>query len=302
MHDASRREILHAMGLKTLQPRFVLANAKPSPVIVAVEEQAGSTKDPSGIDGLQTSQLDQVQAVAGHLAGHLDSPVQPLSEPQSQAQQTPVAIDSLTAELEKNLGASVANNKSLNVDDELSALNDIKQQLDEAAKPLRFRLRLVRVGELLMVLNQPALEWQEEKNAQKFFSDIYYAIKREQSANVWQSVQFDWPPSKNLPFAEDMDMARQTCCSFIQEQMREIHQVSAKHIIVWGKPLTDYILTEKIDVGEIAFMEDIPVLCVDELEHYWTEPENKRLLQQYLQSVKLEVTAETASAETSINS
>src|SRR5690554_7573315 len=46
----------------------------------------------------------------------------------------------------------------------------------QTATALRFRLRLVRYNHLLMLIDQPTLQWAEEQQCHAFFNDIYFAL------------------------------------------------------------------------------------------------------------------------------
>ena len=246
MQEALRLEMLEAIGVKPLLPRYRFTLAKNS-----------------------------------------QPPVEQLGEPIVDEPMAYADVSEIPA-ITEDISADVApvSSRSAALSEELSVLDSIKHTLAgttaETSKPLRFRLRFVRVGELLMLLSQPALEWKEQKPAQQFFQDIYWALSGKR-AEFWNEAQFEWPPSKQFPFAADVDMARQTLLSFLQQQMQ---QPPAQWVLAWGEEAVEQLLDEAAGVGEVAFCEPYKILQLKPLNSYWQEPQSKALLWQQLQVVR----------------
>lgn len=279
MLESQRVELLSAMGVKAFHPRFQLAAAKPSiqlpkPVssaaVVATDSPVlqSSQSDPvanipvrSGSLVEQAQQILQSQQVAGMQAALSDA-----ESASTQASSIPSSLPQI------DVGVSKAA-KQLSVTE-----NDV--DTDSETKALRFRQRLIRVGEYLMLLDQPALEWQDEKAAQQFFADIYFALHKKRP-EFYASDIFEWPPAKNFPNAHDVNLAKSTLSGFLQ---RTMSNPECQFLICWGINAATYLI-DKPAVGQLSEYRHRPLLVADELSNYWQHPARKRLLWADLQSL-----------------
>lgn len=151
----------------------------------------------------------------------------------------------------------------------------------DTSAPLRFRQRLLRFDHLLMLVDQPALQWAEEQEALVFFNDIYFALYGKPVQQFQQRV-FTWPPGKNFPQANDKQHARQTFSGFIQEMLADASHAS---VISWGKG-ADYLLDTPLSPGDYVPQGELRFLQLHPLNHYWQQPASKHLLWQHLQAVR----------------
>jgi hypothetical protein len=151
-----------------------------------------------------------------------------------------------------------------------------------AVNAIKYRHRLVRVGELLMLLDQPSLEWHDNEQCKTFFADIYFALTSKKF-EYWSDTQFDWPPVKNFPYANDATVAQQSLQAFVDEQ---VQQPPCKWVLVWGQSVTRSLLGKALAAGEMEFMGNLPVLVIENYQDYWREPVKKQILWQQLQVVK----------------
>lgn len=269
MLDLQRVELLATMGLKTLQPRFQLSAAKPSVALSPLENiltPAPAEASEAVVAGVETSgtlveqaaqilQQQKMQNVTGQLAGV------------SQV----LTVDTAVSAVANTTDApTLLENK---VDKEDEKLID---------KPLRFRQRLLRCGEFLMLIDQPALQWQEERQAKQFFDELYYAFNRKR-AEFFASEVFEWPPTRNFPNAHNIDTARATFNGFLQPKMNNPECV---WIICWGEAAAKNFIDAEFEVGKIIEFQGRSVLMVNELTSYWQQPESKRLLWLDLQNLK----------------
>ena len=274
MIELQRQEMLQAMGLKILQPRFQLLGAKISATLDVVSSPVSSDLTPVDAQIEAVVQADS-QAVQSQTAVQEKNTQAPSLVEQAeeiiQQQQTEA-----TAKIRASLLDELVVDKSVSVKEEKTTITAAKKDT------LRYRHRFIRVDELLFVINQPALEWQQAKEAKQFFSDIYYALNDRRPA-YWSELQFDWPPSKQFPLAADKQVAQQTLHSFMQQQMTVN---TCNSIVVWGKTVASNIFSDIPQLGELTFIDDSHVLLVDDYLNYWQQPESKRLLWQYLQALK----------------
>jgi hypothetical protein len=254
MQEGQRRSLLESMGLRILRPRFRLTAAKPSPGLII--ENADVTQTPQTVmasaDVLIRPVISEMPAVAV-INTDMNSPA--------------TAMASLFFEKKSAVGSLV--DKSI----ETSGVT---------VKIIRYRHRLVRVGELLMLLDQPTLEWHDHEHCKVFFADIYFALTGKKF-EYWSDKQFDWPPVKNFPYANDETVAQQSLQAFVDEQ---VQQPPCKSVLVWGQSVARSLLGKTLAAGEMEFMGNLPVLVVENYQDYWREPVKKQILWQQLQVVK----------------
>lgn len=149
-------------------------------------------------------------------------------------------------------------------------------------KKLRLRYRFIQAGSLLMVVEQPSLEWHEAERAHTFFADIHFAL----TGNDYQrgtEMQFDWPPSRNFPQAGNRQMAFEALGSTLHE---EVKKTGASWVLLWGAHLAEPFVGKTPAVGEVVFHGKTPLLPLETLAFYWSQPLQKKLLWQLLQMVK----------------
>lgn len=153
---------------------------------------------------------------------------------------------------------------------------------EQAGATLRFRLRLMRFGPFLMVMDQPKLQWEDEEAAKRFFADIHYFVLGRQ-AEDFQDQVFNWPPVKQFPLADDIDCARQTVSGFVKEL---IATHDKPWLLLWGEQLAPRLLSHTPEPGEVVPQDGYRVLQLQPLSRYWNNPASKQLLWQYLQPIR----------------
>ena len=273
MLESQRVDILQAMGLKTLQPRFQLDAAKPSAVLTVVADNTALVSDHS----VQASaDADTASPAVIPVAGTL---VEQAAELLRQQQMQDVTGQLATAE-----AATAAQPQAVSVSSVLDAAPADTNDATVATakdKPLKFRQRLLRCGESLMVVDQPALQWQDEKNARIFFEDIYFSLYKKR-AEFYASDVFEWPPAKNFVNAQDITAARATFSGFLQSKLQ---YPPCEWLICWGENATRYLIEDDYQLGKICDFQGRKLLMADDLISYWQNPQSKRLLWDYLQTL-----------------
>ena len=280
MLDLHKKAILDAMGVKLLHPRYRFVAAKPSPLLTTniaaansnqgavANEPAEVAKDVSDVEKpLQRQTPDP--AISGSTLGV-----------KTQQESKLESVAEVLADL-RPLQTSAEKLATKNTAD--AALSP-----STGAKPLKFRYRFIRVGALLMMIEQPALEWKFEQEAKKFFSYIYFALSAKQF-EYWHEVQFDWPPGKQFAFAEDHSVARETLLNFVKQQCQHPR---ANHILLWGNGCSQHLFDDLAAVGELLEYDELNLLQLHSLTDYWQQPENKKLLWQYLQPIRKALTTD----------
>lgn len=241
-----QQQVLEDIGISLLQPRFVFPAAKAGQALVFEPLPPPAQAEPA------------------HTATH-DAPAQA-----SQSGPAPAAAG--IAELSRTLGLPAA-----------APAPVATVPAPDAAAPsasLRYRLRLVRVGRLLMLLDQPALQWAEQQAALRFFADIHFYLFGEPAAECSETV-FTWPPARQFPLADDADCARQTLATFVSGFAGD----DVSWLLLWGETVTGRLLGKTVDKGEVLLHERLRLLQLDEVSAYWRQPASKRLLWQYLQAI-----------------
>lgn len=169
-----------------------------------------------------------------------------------------------------------------------SILQELLQSDDErtsfaqtqAAVQLRFRCRVVQFDHLLMLLEQPQLQWQDQNLAMPFFADIYFALYGAQAKTV-QSLSFQWPPSKNMPGANDVTYARQALATFLQQTSAgQVHT----QVLNWGA--FNLLFDKKPEWGSVSTTMGLPMLALPPVNYFWQSPLQKRTLWQWLQQLR----------------
>jgi hypothetical protein len=244
MLESQRQDILTSMGLKVLQPRFQLLGAKAS--VVLIEEQKNTEE-------VLTVVADE----------KIKEPVSAVSQETAQAGPA-VMPSSLFGGLQEAAKPSASVNKK------------------PTAEAIKYRHRLLRFGELMMIIDQPSVEWHDANSCKSFFADVYFALT-EKKPEYYMDAQFDWPPSKHFPYANDKDMSQQALQAFIQEHLQ---QVPCKWILLWGGNVRSSTFDLQLAVGETEFLHNVPVLQLDTYQEYWQSPFKKAMLWQYLQAIK----------------
>lgn len=172
--------------------------------------------------------------------------------------------------------------------DARQALLDEMSQIDgyvaaERAKQstLRFKLRLVRLDQYIMLLDQPGMHWPEEQTALRFFADIYHALQG-RPPQQWQQVVFEWPPGKNYPVIDEKEQVKSLLHSYIQQMLQGQNQAC---LLIWGD-IEQVLFEQKLSVGMRAELGAYQVLQLHKPQYYWQQPEEKRQLWQHLQAIK----------------
>lgn len=192
-----------------------------------------------------------------------ESPAIEPAVPQSQAQQPENEVKHDFTWLREQVGET---------EPQAAAVNHASGQA------LRFRLRMQRFGALLMVVDQPMLEWQQQQTAHAFFADIHFFLL-DQHCEDFQDLTFNWPPGKNFPLADDADCARQTLAGFIRE-------LPVQWVLLWGERASQNVLDQTADYGEVVLTDEYRLLQLHSLDDYWQQPSSKKLLWQHLQAIK----------------
>lgn len=273
MQELQRAALLDAMGLKAFQPRFQLDNAKPSIHLNAELEPAAEI---SRASSAEKSALTLVEHAANILQQqHIQSVVNQLPDP--------VKPQQASKDAHQHVGdAHISPSSLLDPERQRVVTSALETKANTNVGPIsetiRFRHRVIRVGELLMLIDQPLLEWAEEKKHCAFFNDIYFALYKK-LPEYWQQSIFEWPPSKHFPMANDSDMAFATFTGFLQEHMQ---QPECHSIICWGEAVAKNVIDEPITIGDLLTANTIPVLVVDEVQQYLRHPLLKKSLWQAL--------------------
>lgn len=238
MLESQRISLLNAMGMKTVQPRFQLSAAKPSLVLVPEASKA------------------------------------PAPQPESESVQPAATVVEKAANILRDQQMQAAVSTLQEANPKKVVIPEEKTSEKKSEKPLRFRLRLVRCGEFMMIMDQPALKWQDEKQAQAFFADIYFALYKKRP-EFYATDEFVWPPTKNFPNAHDATTARATFSGFLQPKMTN---PECLWLVCWGESAAKYLLEDAQKMGELTQFQDSPVLIADELLTYWQQPLRKKIL------------------------
>ncbi len=247
--QAWQQEVLQSMGLSLLQPRFDF---------------------PAAVPEVQLWQSPVSQA-ANSAAKAVDSAVE----------QTAVSASSSNQTAEKPNSALAMLGGIAGIDNAEETAAETKTSSPQTATALRFRLRLVRYNHLLMLIDQPTLQWAEEQQSHAFFNDIYFALFAS-SPTIVQSQVFEWPPSKHYPHAQDKQQAQQTFIVFMQQMLAGVD----KPIVVsWGRA-ADYLLDKPLAIGEYYQQAPLQLLQLHALSHYWQNSGSKRELWQQLQVIR----------------
>ncbi|NRB41212.1 MAG: hypothetical protein HRU20_22525 [Pseudomonadales bacterium] len=266
MLESQRVELLNTMGLKTFQPRFQLSAAKPSAALVLVKDE-----------GAEDNAIEVAPTAAAQSSAQVSA--------QGGVQNSGTLVEKAAAMLQQQQMQDVTTQIAAGTKNSTASATDKKTTTTvtvNADKPLRFRQRLFRCGEFLMILPQPALQWQDERKAKAFFDDIYFALNK-QRPEFYATDVFEWPPAKSFPLAHDISAARATFAGFLQPK---INNPACTLIICWGEAAAKNFLDEKFERGKITHFQSRPVLFADELQAYFLQPRCKKLLWQDLQQLK----------------
>lgn len=136
MQEHQRQQILQAMGVAVLQPRFVFAGAKDSKVL---------------------------EALAPVKKAELNTPLQETEAKPSGAPSTEEKFDGPLKSL-KDIVAFGHEQK------------DDSKKSTAKTPSLRYRHRIVACGSIIFVVDQPELEWQQGDAKLRFMQDIYQAL------------------------------------------------------------------------------------------------------------------------------
>ena len=252
-----RRETLEVLGLKLLQPRFDFPGAK------YVEPEKPKP---------------QIQILA------TPTTVSESDTPSPAKASDAVSIGELLTSKPSELSVIAADKKDLpNVPVETQAASIAPEDKENTpqVEVIKFRHRVITVGKLLMVIDQPTLQWQQEKQCQQFFTDIHFSLTR-QLPQIFNHIQFDWPPAKQFAFANTLDIAQQTFQEFVKEQQK---QSDSQWVIIWGKSIMDYLPGMSEQSNEWCYLDETPVLIVDNVHQYWKEPAKKQVLAQQFKTI-----------------
>lgn len=243
--QAWQQDILQSMGLSLLQPRCEF---------------------PAAAAEVQLWQMPQKVA-----ANHIKTPTSDLP---AQASQAATQVDQA---VNVDAPSALAMLQGMHADEQAT----MPESKPQATTALRFRLRLVRYDQLLMLIDQPSLHWAEEQQSHAFFNDIYFALFACLPTTV-ESQVFEWPPSKHYPHAQDKQQAQQTFISFMQNMLSTVERPL---VLSWGKA-TDYILSQPLVVGEYYSQTPLNLLRLHDVNHYWRQADSKRQLWQQLQVIR----------------
>lgn len=260
-----QQDVLHSMGLSVLQPRFEFPAALPG---LLVWQEFDEVYEESISSAVAVS-----DANPSHYSPSASDAIHVAAQP-TQVHQATQVVEAVTP------AVSV---KSL-LDDASAAVQVNNSKADtatDAAAPLRFRLRLVCLDQLMVMIDQPSLQWAEEESAKTFLYDIYFALFGK-APNRFQQAVFNWPPVKNFPLANDREQARLTLTSFMREMQVDSTQSA---MLSFGRG-AEYVLGEALQIGECQVLDASRVLALHTLQYYWQEPSSKHLLWQHLQAIK----------------
>lgn len=246
-----QQDVLHSMGLAVLQPRFDFPAAVPG--LLQWDEHSDIPLETPAAT-IVVEQTPQQQHTAAAIPASLDVPV--------------------PEKLSNTRILDVVANTSANKVVEVAATND-------ANAPLRFRQRLLRFDHLMVLVDQPSLQWADEEPAMAFIADIYFALYGRAPAQFQQAV-FNWPPVKNFPLANNRDEARLTLLSFMREMLAGIEQAA---VLSFGRG-AEYLTKEPPGLGDCQPLDNLRVLALHPIQHYWQQPSSKHLLWQHLQAIK----------------
>ncbi|CAA0115199.1 Uncharacterised protein [BD1-7 clade bacterium] len=296
MQEWQRAECLEAMGLRVFQPRFELLGAKPSTVLD--EDEFGATSVPEAATGRVESSLSSegqgspkaASDILRGIAQDADAP-----KPNSRPKLSTSSIgQSVLAD------AGIVSVPSDGVGGQDASLSSIKRTLNQQSKQaqasvLRYRLRIVAIGDLMMVLEQPTLEWLDESTALSFFADLHFALlRRMPEREQIVQAQFNWPPSRHLGVLDSPDAAREMLGGFIAEHANQ-RQVSA--FMLWGKPVSDYLFDSPMVIDQHATYLNTPVVQLASLQDYWADPLQKRQLWQAIKPLVTSSSRTSASSD-----
>ena len=272
MLESQRIDLLTSMGVKSFLPRFELGAAKPSKVLSPLTEAKPLESAHSPIaqntavqsagtlveQAARILQQQQMQSVAGQLSDEKTKAATPQSEGMPKLAE---------------IGSSSPSTETIAATAENPAVVE---------KPLRFRQRLLRCAEFLMLIDQPALQWQEERQAKQFFDELYYAFYRKRS-EFFATEVFEWPPAKNFPKAHDINAARATFNGYLQAKIKS---PECLFIICWGEAAANNFIDVEFEAGKLIEYQGRKVLFAHELSRYWKQPNNKKSLWLDLQKLK----------------
>lgn len=243
-----QQDVLQSIGVSLLQPRFDFPAALP-----------GLLQWPDA-EAAQTAAAEpEPAAVAEAIAAQT---------PDAEPQLSVITVRDRLADSEPDDGSAEAVSST--------SLSD-----NEQTTALRFRQRLLRFDQLLMLVDQPALQWAEEDAAMRFFADVYFALYGKAPVQFQQAL-FNWPPVKQFPSANDRQLAAQTFNSFISDMLAE---TASPALLSWGRG-AGYLLNQPLAIGECLPLAAWRVIQLHPLTHYWQQPASKHLLWQHLQAIR----------------
>jgi hypothetical protein len=251
MQEALRQQMLQAMGQTVLLPRFVLPNAKPSALLAqAAEAEKPTVNAETAVENVTVAAVEATENIEN-------------TESNAANKQSAKALKAL-------LGDAVANIA-------IDAAAETAKQAKTAVAP--FRHRLVIFSGMMFLLDQPSLEWQDEKTQLQFFHNIFQAVTNKRSELMLQD-KFQWPPGKGLPLADSEAKAIEQ--AFITAQAEKYQ---ARWLIICGEKVAEQLLDSKLEAGEAGFISSLNCLVMHEPQHYFQQPLHKRILWQSLQVV-----------------
>ncbi len=265
MLEAQRIRLLGNMGLKPMLPRFCLEAAKPSSLLDGVSD---IQVIPASDSGNAVAKNESAGTVPLSVSEVPQSPLSLVEQAQNIIQKT--HVDSLNVSLkETNISAIVPS-------------SELDSDIQVKTAALRFRQRIVCCGDMLMLLDQPMLNWQDEAIAKLFFEDVFFSLNAQLPEMVTMDC-FEWPPAKKYPDANNLDIARATYVGFLHSK---IEKMQCHSLVCWGEKSYQLLFDLSDETHMTQRLHNIPVLKALEIERYWQEPLLKRQLSLDLQKFK----------------
>ena len=258
MQEAARIAMLSAMGQQVLVPRFILSNAKTSqPLALAAP--------------LPEMTVSALTAAKNHHAVAVEAEIDNSEIIETVITQKPEGI---RAKVSLLAGLDAADSSKIRV---MTASTVISKVMVTK----QYRHRVINFSNIIFMLDQPMLEWVEEKVTFNFLHDIYFALRGQKTQMIEQKT-FDWPLGR-LKLADDQAAAVEQ--TFLKEQACSSE---SEWLICWGIKVAEQFVTSEqpITVGSSHLLDGFKVLVLDELKAYWMAPKKKRLLWQDLQVIR----------------
>jgi len=251
MNEAARLQILDAIGIMPLVPRFVLPGAKPSPQgeVVQLENLPLATQPvvqvpPKVFDSPQAAtQVERPSATKSAPSARIDIDI-----PDAAARREPIA-------------SGAAENGA-------------------AAEQVRLQVCLCQHHPRLFSL-LPLYRADFQQEADQFIAAVAKSVGVQPQAAAPQV--FRWPYVNNPKLDHGINALRETLAAFVKQSAREPGCV----LLLWGADLSRYLPVPAITApGEFALGENLRVIAVRRVQDYFNEPQLKRELWQQISALK----------------